>query len=87
MRKTEKKNNQRKLPFPSLRIDCYGKSTHVYLDGMEITPGVLELNFKAGSITDESPVLELKLHPHAVALKRVKKGRIETTNSTDHHPP
>lgn len=74
-----------KLPFPTLRIDCYGKSTFVYLDGMEIKSGITELIFKAGSIKDNTPVLELKMEPHAVTLERVKKERIETTNSSNHH--
>lgn len=76
----------KKLPFPNLRIDCYGKSTYVYLDGMEITSGILELSFKAvGMNQNESPVLELKLHPHAVTLRRVTREKIETATSTERY--
>lgn len=90
MRKIGKKKKQtvkpQKLPFPTLRIDCYGKSTYVYLDGMEITSGILELNFKdVGISQDEPPELVLKLQPHAATLRRVGKERIETASSTDRH--
>ena len=75
------------LPFPNLRIDCYGRSTYIYLDGMEISSGVLEVDFHAGSIGNEKkpPVLKLKLHPHVTVLRRVGRERIETT--THKHAP
>lgn len=81
----KQKKPVKKLPFPTLRIDCYGKETYVYLDGVEISSGVLELKFQVGSIAGEPPLLELKLHPHAVTLRRVKRERIETAGSTDRH--
>lgn len=74
----------RKLPFPSLRIDCYGKSTYVYLDGREITPGILSVNFRAKG-GGKAPVLDLKMEPHAVSLEKVKKERVDTTIETDRH--
>lgn len=90
MRETKKERKRtiqkpKRLPFPTLRIDCYGKSTYVYLDGMEITSGVTEIKFRAGGMKDGGPVLELKMEPHAVTLRRVKKERIETSCSTDRH--
>lgn len=74
------------LPFPNLRIDCYGKNTHVYLDGMEITPGVLEINFKAVALCrQEPPVLDLKLHPHTAFLEKVNSERVDTALVTERH--
>ena len=77
------------LPFPNLRIDCYGRSTYIYLDGMEISSGVLEVDFNAGIIGNEKkpPVLKLKLHPHVTVMRRVGRERIETTRSTHKHAP
>lgn len=83
-KKKKPKELVHKLPFPNLRIDCYGRGTYVYLDGMEITSGVLALNYKAAGMSkNEPPVLELKLHPHAVRLRRVTKEKIETARSTE----
>ena len=89
-RRKDKKNNvASSLPFPNLRIDCYGRSTYIYLDGMEISSGVLEVDFHAGSIGNEKkpPVLKLKLHPHVTVMRRVGRERIETTRSTHKHAP
>lgn len=84
---TKTKQSKQKLPFPDLRIDCYGRSTYIYLDGMELTSGILELSFKTESVAKGEPVLDMKLHPHAVTLRRVGKERIETSNSTSPHSP
>lgn len=82
-KKSSQNGTLKKLPFPDLRIDCYGKGVYVYLNGMEITPGVLALEFSAGET--DTPVLNLKMEPHAVTLKRVKKERIDTTNSVSRY--
>lgn len=68
MSKKKKQTSQRKLPFPDLRIDCYGKSTHVYLDGRDVG-GILSVDFKAGG-SDRMPILKLEMHPHAAALEK-----------------
>ena len=73
------------LPFPNLRIDCYGRSTYIYLDGMEISSGVLEVDFIGNE--KKPPVLKLKLHPHVTVMRRVGRERIETTRSTHKHAP
>ena len=82
-KKPSQSRTLKKLPFPDLRIDCYGKGVYVYLNGMEITPGVLALEFTAGKT--DAPVLNIEMEPHAVTLKRVKKERIDTTSSVSRY--
>lgn len=74
------------LPFPDLRIDCYGKHTYVYLDGVDISSGITKVKFKAVAMgKQEPPVLDLKLQPHATFLEKVKPERIDTALETSRH--
>ena len=74
---------RKKLPFPDLRIDCYGEQTHVYLDGMEID-GILSVSFKAGG-SDKKPVLKFEMHPWAARPEKVREERVATALVTSRH--
>lgn len=66
---------KKKLPFPDLRIDCYGKSTNVYLDGKDIS-GIKSVSFRAKG--GKEPSLNLSIAPHAAFLDNVKPWRADT---------
>ncbi len=73
---------KKKLPFPDMRIDCYGKSTNVYLDGRDIN-GVKSVTFRAEG--GKEPVLDLSIAPYAASLDEVKPWRADTDLVTSRH--
>lgn len=71
----KKKSKKKKLPFPDMRIDCYGKSINVYLDGRDIS-GVKSVTFRAEG--GKEPMLDLSIAPHAASLDKVKPWQADT---------